>query len=91
MDFSAEDISDMVILLQMIPQQGEGIGWYLLERILAIRGHSISLNAKLINLLNKLENSGYIKCRLNTESIHPRYLVTIKGKEWLESQKIKNP
>ncbi len=89
MDFSAEEITDMVTLLQMIPIDGEGIGWYTLERILARRGHSISLDGKLMDLLKKLESNGFIELKSISESMHPVYIATSRGKKWLESQQIK--
>lgn len=86
MEYNKEDIFDMITLLKLIPQHGEGISWYFLERVLARREHNISKDGKLMILLKNMETEGFIECNSITNSTHPGYTLTLKGKEWLLSQ-----
>jgi DNA-binding PadR family transcriptional regulator len=83
MEYNTEKTSDIATLLQIILPSGEGIGWYLLERVLTRRNHAISKSGKLMTLLKEMESAGLIESRQSSNSVHPVYLMTITGKEWL--------
>jgi hypothetical protein len=86
MDFSDADKLDVVALLKLMPEKGNGIGWYHLELILSRQMHRISLDGKLMSLLEQLKNIGLIEIKSINASSHPNYIITAEGKKWLEEK-----
>jgi DNA-binding HxlR family transcriptional regulator len=72
-------------ILRLISSHETGIGWYLIERALGRRSHSISQDGILMELLREMENNGLIQLIPDNLSQNSVYIATEKGKKIIES------